>query len=372
MQSKHSFVPVFFQTYQGYEVRNSVIRMHCSPTGEISIFEATYFYDVNLPQNKPTLSLQAAETSATYGLSGINYELTNYGTCILPIFNGSGFDYQLVYDYEVSIPASELYRSYVDANSGKLLFRKNLVHSNNVNLPVRSRHYGGNPNEPLIEGSIPGARITIQGETNTRTVAANGQLLSVPEDVIGRTFTTKLESSSFKMQKIMHPATLTPATDYSYTGNITAEGLMLTDSNNYDEVFRTIYNSVVKAQRYFTNMDQYAVPSGSNFICYVQMLPDNADKNLLSYEFNATALSDVGLRFLCANHNRVFMGKLERVAFHEYGHTMVAAKFRNAGKHTGMFSSFANEANADIASAFITGSPFVFENISTPDLVANN
>jgi hypothetical protein len=346
--------------------------MHCSPTGEISIFESTYFQDVNLQKNKPTLSLQSAESSAIYGLTGSNYELSNLSTCILPIFNGNGYNYVLVYDYEVSIPASEMYRSYVDANTGELLFRKNLVHNNNINLPVKSRHYGGNPNEPLIEGSIPGARVTIQGETNTRTVAANGQLLSVPEDVIGRTFTTKLESNSFKMQEVIHPNVATLATDYSYTGNITAEGLMLTDSNNRDEVFRTIYNSVLKAQRYFTNMDQYAVPSGSNFICYVQMLPPSADKNALAYDFNAYASGDNSLQFLCANHNRIFMGKLERVAFHEYGHTMVHAKFRNAGKQTGMFSNFGNEANADIASAFITGSPYVFENISTPDLVANN
>jgi len=345
--------------------------MHCTPTGEISIFEATYFHDVNLPKSKPTIALQTAEESAIYALTGNNYQLANLSTCILPIFNGNGFDYTLIYDYEVQRPAFEIYRSYVDANTGELLFRKNLVHHNNINLPVKSRHYGGNPNEPLIDGSIPGARVTIEGEANTRTVAANGQLLSVPETVVGKTFTTKLESNSFKMQQVMHPNDLSPATDYTFTGNITSEGLMLIDSNNKDEVFRTIFNNVVKAQRYFTGIDQFALPTGSNFTCYVQMLADNANKDQLSYEFNASALADVGLLFLCANHNRVFMGKSERVAFHEYGHTMVASKYKAAGNQTNMFSSFANEANADIASAFITNSPYVFENVSSPDLVTS-
>jgi hypothetical protein len=149
----------------------------------------------------------------------------------------------------------------------------------------------------------------------------------------------------------------------SFEGTINADGeILMYSSNDYDEVIRTIYNNVTTARNYYAGIDPSSSLLGKSIMCYAQILESPNDLEGFGYNFNAFALGDGSMGFLCANHKNVFMGKLNKVLFHEYGHSMVFSKYTDGGQG-GMFSKMANEASADITAAFITNNPEVFDGI---------
>ena len=372
MSSGVVFTAVFFQTYQGIEIRNSLVRMHISPKGEILDFTSTYFDDIELKLSTdftPIHPFQALKSNATIGLNEGEYNVIEDCFCIYPDFNGAGFDYKFAYDCSINIPGTALYKAYIDATTGEILQRTNLV--KNADLTVISKHYGNNPNDPLVEGPLKMLTVNIEGVGDKITTGAGKFNPQLSDDVIGKNFSTQLSGTYIMMRERTYPDKQTQGVVYTYKGTITDQGFMLTDSNNRDEVFRTVYNNVFDARSYYISIDPGSIPSGGAgaFFCYVQMLPQSADLNSMGYEFNASAMGDQAMSFLCANHKKVFMGKLNKVVFHEYGHVIVAKKYKDAGKTKGMFSSLANEANADITTAFAINNPSIFENITTPDLI---
>ncbi len=408
LASDRMFVVVFVQTINGYDILNSYVRMYVYPDGKIQTFSSMYYDDVYAslgdvklsdfnvlrPNGKEIIRTngnyyprgennmlilnddafllqkqpyfvdgQKVLDAATLGLHDNNpdksYTIKKWSSMILPIFNGSGYTYKPVIELDIErYTGVELYKVYIDANNYELLQRKNLVW--NVNVNVESRHYGSNVNAPLQVGPMRNLQIDIEGE-GIKTTTNSGVLSNLPDNVIGKKFTTKLAGNYVVMKKRAWPAE-SGGVDYSYQGTITSDGIKMHDSNDYDEVMRTIYNNVSAARNYYTMMD----PSpniGKQVIAYAQIIDNKSDLESMNKDFNAYASGDGSLTFLCANHKNVFMGKLDKVCHHEYGHSIVFAKFSEMGKTSGMFSGMANEANADITSAFITDNPRVFDGI---------
>ncbi|MCL2040093.1 MAG: T9SS type A sorting domain-containing protein [Bacteroidetes bacterium] len=395
LASDKIFVVVFVQTINGYDIMNSFVRMYVYPDGKIQTFTSMYYddvyetldvlsipnihqleayriqsfgefetLDVPITSNNPmdVYSVKNFGEAAILGLRdespNVSYEITFAPSIyILPIFNGSGYTYKPVVEANIK-GDMELYKTYIDATNYELLLRKNLVW--NVNINVESKHYDINPNLPMIVGPMRNLQIDIEGE-GVKVTTGSGVINNLPESVIGKKFTTKLDGNYVVMQKRVYPAE-TGGVDYIYQGTITNDGIKMHDSNDYDEVMRTIYNNVTAVRNYYILMDPS--PSiGNKVTAYAQIIENPSLMEAMNISFNAYASGDATLVFLAANHKNVFMGKLDKVCYHEYGHSMVYAKYREMGKNTGMFSSMANEANADITSAFIKDNPRVFDGI---------
>lgn len=371
LASDKIFVVVFVQTIDGYDILNSFVRMYVYPDGRIQTFSSMYYYDVythsddinayDISKNLSSKDIERIGSSATLGLDDKNLSYTisfTLPTYVLPVFNGSGYDYKPVIEVDIE-SGIELYKSYIDVTNYELLQRKNLVWE--ANISVESKHYGISPNSPMELGPMRNLQIEIEGE-GTKTTTNSGVISNLPDNVIGKKFTTKLAGSYVVMKERVHPDSTSSGTDYSYQGVITNDGIKMHDSNDYDEVMRTIYNNVSTVRNYYTLMD----PSpnvGKQVTAIAQIIKVPANLENMSLNFNAYASGDATLAFLCANHKNVFMGKLDKVCYHEYGHSIVFAKYVEMNKPTGMFSSMANEANADITAAFIKDDPNVFDGI---------
>ena len=350
----------FAQTYEGIDVRGGFVRMMIFKSGRIQTFNSTIFNDIALDKSKPTISFQTVENAATVGLPSTNYDVTvRENFIIIPCVAGRNYNYRLAYECDVVKGISEHYVALVDANTGELIARDNLVW--NFDLNVKSKNYAAHPNEPMAIFHVPFLEVTIRGNTYR-----SSQWESVPTPIdfspIGEQFTTTYTGTYAKMFSVAGSGEpMGTPVPYSYTGTITANGIEMLDSNNYDEIFRTVYNNVNRSRAYFQSIDPGWSGLNIQMQCYVQILPDNLIESLGTH-FNAYARQDNILGFYASNSNRVFMAKSDKVTFHEHGHSAVYSKYF-ARTERGMINSTANESRADIHSAFLTKNPRVFENV---------
>ena len=378
MTSNKMFTVVFQQTHGEHIVKESFVRMYVFPDGRIQTFSSMYYDDIpniNIPKYANLLNygikIEATVvgniySSAILGLDRkINRQYKQYRfklptLVILPVFNGNGYTYKYVYEVDMELPGIERYIAYIDAETYELIQRTNLVYD--LDVKVESKHYGDNVNQPLITGPMRNMEIEIEGVGSKRT-NSSGMLLGLPDDVIGKKWTTKMVGNHATIKTVDYPTApgSSGSKECKFEGTITADGIQMYDSNNFNEMIRTIFNNVSTVRSYYYSIDPSSQLLSSSIMCYAQILTD--DKLEANVEFNAYASGDGTMGFLAANHKNVFMGKLNKVLFHEYGHSMVFSKFTEAGQKSGMRSKLANEANADITAAFITGDPEVFNGI---------
>ena len=367
MTSEKMLTAVFFQTYNGSDIRNSFVRMYVYPNGKIQTFASMYYDDI--PNNivKPSYTEGDVVMAATLGLIDNNtekkYQIKTEKPVILPVFNGNGYDYKYVIETDLEIPGFELFKATVDIKNYELLQRRNLVF--NADVEIKSNYYT-DPNQPLVEGTLRNLEFNIEGVGNVRTTSS-GRLTGLPSDIVGKKWKTNMVGNYATIKKVIHPTAAGSAGSQvcSFEGTITADGeILMTDSNDYDEVLRTIYNNVSAVRSYYAAIDPQSPLLSNSIMCYAQIIEPPNDLTGFGYNFNASALGDGSMAFLCANHKTIFMGKLNKVLFHEYGHSMVFSKYTLGGQNYGMLSLMANEANADITAAFMTDNPRVFEGIS--------
>ncbi|MDR0927793.1 MAG: T9SS type A sorting domain-containing protein [Ignavibacteria bacterium] len=355
-----SILVVFMQKYDNYEVRNSLVQMYVKPDGTLYSFNSTYYDDIELNHSKPQVSLQAIENAATYGLTGEYDIVTKEQPFIFPYFENGKYNYTPAYECTFTSQLDKYYSAVVDASNGKLLERRNLV--SNVAAKINAKQYDGDANNPLIVAPLRNISITYNGKDYQAN--NSGTINNFPDDAVGGSFTTNLRGYNMRMYSVNYPAT-SSTNEYSYTGTISSDGIDMLDSNNYDEVFRTIYNSVSIVNNYYKIIDPafggVAGDVNGMFSVYVQLLPAAASLTSMAYPFNAYASGESKLTFLFANHINVFFAKSAPTAYHEYGHSMVYAKYRACGKPSGMQNGTANEANADITAGYIIDDPDIFK-----------
>ena len=365
----------FTQTHEGIDVRGGRIQMMVfKNSGRLQTFRSTFFDDITVDKTKPTVSFQAVENAATVGLPNKNYEVKiNEKPVIIPHISGKNYRYRLAYECEVARPIAELYSAVIDANTGELISRENLV----MNLlTVKSRNYTDNPNEPLETFSVRQVEFKIEGDPTTYRSSMWDNFPTnppIPENAIGKEFTTNYTGTIAKMFRVdwvqgQTDMDVSSAVPYSYKGTITENGVEMLDSNNYDEVFRTVYHHVNKNHTFFKEVDPQFSGLDKQMNCYVQILPDNMLESQ-GVNINAYSSPSGALGFYAANSLIAFMAKSAKVVYHEYGHSRVFAKYNaKYGGGLNMNNRAANEACADINAAFITGNPRVFDNAFRTDM----
>ena len=353
----------FTQTYYGIDVKGGRIAVMINANnGRIQTFRSTFYDDVTVDKFKPIVSFQVAENAATVGLPNTNYEVSVIRPVIIPYISGSSFRYRLAYECKVEGSLIECFISTVDANTGELIERTNIV----MDMNATSKHFDMNANDPLIISKIPLVDFWIDGvKYNSGPSWSGSTEPQIPASAIGKKFTTGLVGNRASMFHTDYsqtmPNNLIPmyGVPYEYEGTVTSNGIEMFNENNYDEVFRTVYQNVNRNWEFFKRIDPLFNGLDKSIKAYLQILPDNL-LDWTGIDINAYARGDDILVFLGANSNVVFMAKSAQVAFHEYGHSRVYAKYNSILGHN-MNNSAANEAVADITAAFITSNPRVFE-----------
>lgn len=162
---------IFLQEYQGLEVLWSRMYVKMTHTGEVILFGADVYDDIDM-SIVPAFGAGSAIASASANLPDPVVS-TNMQTslAILPIPGNKEMDYRLVYQIQVKtkdefgIPGD--YRCYVDANSGELLYRQNMVAHFGDDCDHACDHGEEDHEEPML----PALTITLEG-----TVVPNPQV----------------------------------------------------------------------------------------------------------------------------------------------------------------------------------------------------
>ncbi|MBR3090875.1 MAG: T9SS type A sorting domain-containing protein [Bacteroidetes bacterium] len=356
---------LFEQVYDGFSVKNAGVRFTIAKNGNIQTFKAVYFDDIVLQNTKPAISTLEAQKALSIGfdkpIETYSFEQLNNGKAVIvPYLLDGVYTYRLAYEYEIT-NINEFYTALVDINTGALLQRINNVN----NSQIRGDVYGNNPNEPLQNEAIANVKVIVNGNIYTSDKKGN---LDLPANSVGTAYSTKLDGKYAKMYTTKDLSkTGVVKEEYKYNGSVTDEGInMQGATENYDEVVRTLYYHTNKVHDYITSLDGSFNAYLTGFPCIVELL-SGADRDKMSgVTFNAFSSGDKSISFYSANHNKVFVGRLPSVLYHEYGHSVNYVLYRDWGVNGRMISSTCNEATADITAAFMLDEPNIFKNVVAP------
>ncbi|MBE0645227.1 MAG: T9SS type A sorting domain-containing protein [Bacteroidetes bacterium] len=118
----------YTQMYDGVEVLFSYVDLRISDRGRVFMFGSDYHNGINVDAT-PTVVLEAAREFAKAGLpySPSNENVSGGKLYILPLRRTDHIEYRLVYNFQVRSSMEELWDTYVDAHSGSIVWRQNLI-----------------------------------------------------------------------------------------------------------------------------------------------------------------------------------------------------------------------------------------------------
>ncbi len=118
----------YIQTYNGIDVLDSYVDLRISRDARVFMFGSDFHprIDVN---TIPAVSLDAAREFAKAGLpyTPSNDHVTGGTMYVLPLQYSDHIDYRLVYNFQVAAAQDELWDTYVDAHSGNIIWRHDLI-----------------------------------------------------------------------------------------------------------------------------------------------------------------------------------------------------------------------------------------------------
>lgn len=172
---KYTFVN-FVQYFEGLEVINSRVTFKLTPNGEIILFGADVFKNIQL-STQPAISRSVAESAATNDLHAIHTVTTDARLRVLAIPGARNYTFKLVYtimaegidEHDNNMPSR--YECLVDAHDGTVLSRRNLVVQaapSGGNLVVKGTIFPTHLLAPSQMRNLPHLRVQI-GSTNNYT-----------------------------------------------------------------------------------------------------------------------------------------------------------------------------------------------------------
>jgi len=163
---KHSMV-YFNQVHEGLEVLGSQMMIKMDQSGNVIMFSADVYSDIELE----TLPYLSAQVAATYSVSGLNdiqiISAESDGNLkILPIPNGKSNVYRAVYEVYIDAQSGEIpsrFYTLVDAASGQVWYRQDKIQhvaSNDPTDPHKNCSHGvRNLALPLVVGGTVSSTI---------------------------------------------------------------------------------------------------------------------------------------------------------------------------------------------------------------------
>tara|TARA_B110001454_G_C12716908_1_gene432948 strand:- start:421 stop:3231 length:2811 start_codon:yes stop_codon:yes gene_type:complete len=335
----------FYQTYNGLRVHDSRLYVKTTRDDKLVTFGLDVFSDINLGV-LPSISENDAISNATYGIANtISKATVKTDLKILPVPEHNKYTYHLIYEveFETTIgvgPAK--YLCFVDANSGKLLMRKNTILYETppqASVHVESNVYAVQPYIPTTVENLVNLRVYVNG--TSYYTDSNGDL-SLSANV-GSNVYYGLEGRWSKVET----AGSTPSinTTLGATNNISFD-------NDATSQERSAYYHVNVVHDYLKTI--FPTFTGLDFA-----MTTNVDEAGSCNAFYGGG----SINFYAEGNDCHSMAKIGDVVYHEYGHGINDYRYGNSG----MWNGALNEGYADIWGLAITQNPILGLGMSLTD-----
>ncbi len=347
------------QFFNGYEVLLSEVELRLFENGNLMTFRIKTYNDINI-DTEPKLTIDEAINSELNNIKSGSIKLLskNDDLHILPVFNGTGYGYNLVYNYDVrDNSTAETFTTYADANTGDILWRQKTSHNVSSKILTSGIVQKEHPNSPHIHDHFPYQRVDINGVTHFTD--ENGELETELNkgDIIEAHFEGTYGKVTYQNDE---PTVFRDTVDAEGDYNI------YFDNNNSRIYDRFGYYHVNLVRHWLKEFDPDI--TAMDIAVDVVFMDD-----YMGYEMVNAFSNEYGdtIAFIGYEDEDARLSVSPSVLYHEYGHGINTRVYKEMGSSTGMGNMSLHEALADITSALLLDDPRVGANVfkSDPDRV---
>ncbi len=337
----------YVQKYGRYEVLNSEVSIRINKKAEVFNFKMTVYNDINIPAEPaltPVNALMASTKGIEFKRNKQGAKLLSNKSCddklyILPKKSFGSIDYHLVYKTKFTADGIGQYQATVDANTGKILERKNQFHNVAANIEATTLVRKSNPTVSPIEVPMEDLRIPIKGKIYYTDKEGKLTLdidepveLSFP--VEGKYAQVQFQGGSPHSNSVIN-MTLQPGDNFITLNN---------DNSNVYERF-AVYH-INHMHNYMLEIDPSLTCLEDKFtVIYHADDPVGGGTNAYSmgYTIGYTSYLDT---------TELYLAESADVLYHEYGHSVNTNFYKSLG--TDMVNGACHEALADLNAALAT------------------
>jgi len=346
----------FKQQYFNLDVLTSEIELRINSKAEVFAMRITFFNGINVT-TKPTISISEAVQKSLAGLeldkmskTKLQSKQFDNSLYILPIRKKGTISYKLVYKTEIETKTNfEKYLTYIDANNGEILMRKNLVHDL-INAEFQLKTKKNHPLDTEMTFPIPNLELKVGSQTLFTDSAGKIKLnvdsaQKVSFALSGRYCRTEFQNASDNINIIS--TELKPG-----------ENIIVVDDSNSNKYERFAYHHLNFIRSWIMNLDPDLTCLDDQFtIIFFGNDP---------YKTGPNAMSDGNvISFLVYKNNTFDLAQSPSVLYHEYGHSVNTNFYQELG--TEMISGACHEALADLTSSLIVDDPLIGRNVFYSD-----
>ena len=332
----------FIQYHNNLEVIGSSLYAKLTNDNKIVAFGMDLFNNINVSVN-PTIDTNEAINSATSNITNLVTNISvedDLKILAVPVYRD--YEYHLIYQISFSTtiehgPAK--YLCYVDANTGQLLMRKNMVMYEappSGTSTVSGEIYTSNP---YNSSSIEKFKYlkAIDQNTNINYFTDNNGEVFLPSS-IGTVIRYKLEGEYANVE--------TNGTTPDIFDNLSSTNLINFDNSNSTIQERTAYWAVNEIH---DHMKFY-------FPTYTGL--DNPMQTNIDVSGSCNAYFDgSSINFYAQGGGCHATANLPDVVYHEYGHAINSGRYNGSGWNGGMSNGGLNEGFADVWAISLTENP---------------
>lgn len=331
----------YHQFYKGYKVLESYIKLSVYENGNLMAFRIKAYDDINI-NTKDVLSLDEAVSKSLINVKKNNIKLQSKKDelFILPMNYGAGYDYQLVYNYDIMDKSSfTSFGNYISAHTGDVLWRFKTTYNADSKIMTKGDIKKKNIRSEVTNEIFPYQQVIVNNDKYFTDENGELDVELKNEDIIRMGFTGKYCKIRFDNRQTTSNFKILED-DQDVIINWTDE-----NSNKYERFayyhLNFIRNWIKDIDPGLSVMDK---PVGINFFSY---MPGFDKPNAVSYSMGDS------IGFIMYEDNNVRYSESPSVLYHEYGHGINNRLYYDLGSDYGMNNSALHEAMADITSAFI-------------------
>jgi hypothetical protein len=331
----HHWFVHFKQQYQGLDIYGSMISVRISDRGNVVLFECGYFPGLDIT-TAPALSKEAAASLASSGLIGFQGS-NDPDLLIFPVPADEQFEFRLAYMTEVSTDERGRYLTIVDASTGELLYRKNLVHYVTVDGFVDGSIFPATPFDSLVIMPFQYETVNVGGLSPTQT-DINGFFTAEAPDMQRRSLNTRLIGSFVNVLN-------SQGSESSLADSVApGETLMVAwDILNSRGDERTSYYHTNIIHDYMSAIDPGFTDLDFPLTCNVNIF------DYCNAYWDGSSINFFQIGNGCSN-----TGEIADVIYHEYGHGVTDFQYRPSSP-----SGAQHEGWSDFIAATITNQPLI-------------
>jgi hypothetical protein len=334
----HHWFVNFKQQYNGLDVFGSMISVRISDRGNVVLFQCDYRPGIDLAPS-PALSPQGARMAATSGLFSPVIESSEPNLNVFPIPGEDHFEYRLAYRTEVVTEQPARWLTIVDASTGELLYRRNLIYYDTVDGYIHGLIFPTTPFDSLVSRPFEFQTVNITGLAAVHS-DTDGFFTAEVSDTIPRRTTLAMSGLYFNVLN-------SQGSQASYIDTISPGETLYVDwaSPNSRNDERTAYYHLNIVHDFINALDPdftaLDLPMTANV---------NLDQTCNAYYDPGT----VSVNFFMAGGGCSNTGEIADVMYHEYGHGITDFQYRPSSPSGAM-----HEGWSDYTAATITNQPLI-------------